>query len=431
MSGKTMHDHSLAHDMGHDAHALASTGHDAHADAHGDPHADAHGHGSGHGDGHGDAHGGGHHGPPPISLAFWKLSHVQPYLVVTMFIILTGFAKMVFHKMHWLSSRIPESVLLIIVGAISGAIINTIDACEIQEECDDIRTFPRFTPSLFFYFLLPPIILESAFSLHNKVFMDNLRSIILYAVFGTICNFLMIGGLLILFYNIKWMGSSTVYKSEFTQRAIEPHHLNFTVPEENEFTSMTNIQILLFASLISAVDPVAVLAVFSEVGVNPDLYYMVFGESLLNDGVAVVLYNMMNAFAGLESTGAEVTGLHIITGIGSFFTVALGGLFVGFVFGLITAVVTKYTTDIVALEPLAVFSLAYLSYVFADLVNWSGIISLIGCGMLQAHYAFKNISEHGHTCIHVFIKMLAGLCDCIIFIYLGMALFGSHTWHTG
>ena len=60
------------------------------------------------------------------------------------------------------------------------------------------KIFPEFTPALFFYLLLPPIILEAAYALHNRVFMSNLRTVLLYAVVGTILNFLLIGGALIL-----------------------------------------------------------------------------------------------------------------------------------------------------------------------------------------------------------------------------------------
>ena len=64
----------------------------------------------------------------------------------------------------------------------------------------------------------------------------------------------------------------------------------YTKPGGHIEANVNLVQILLFAALISAVDPVAVLAIFQEVGVNSELYFLVFGESLLNDGVAVVFY---------------------------------------------------------------------------------------------------------------------------------------------
>jgi len=179
------------------------------------------------------------------------------------------------------------------------------------------------------------------------------------------------------------------------------------------------------------VDPVAVLSIFAEIGVNPDLYFLVFGESLLNDGVAVVLYNMMSVFADMEARQVPVTEAHVLLGCASFITVAFGGLTIGLVFGLLTAVITKFTSGVRILEPLALLGGSYLAYVTAELFHWSGIISLIGCGLIQAHYAFKNISAESLTTVNYFIKMLSSTSDCIIFLYLGMAFFESHDWSTG
>ena len=61
----------------------------------------------------------------------------------------------------------------------------------------NVSVFPKFTPDLFFLYLLPPIILEAAYCLHNEHFFDNIRSILFFAVIGTVINFVLTGGLLI------------------------------------------------------------------------------------------------------------------------------------------------------------------------------------------------------------------------------------------
>jgi len=130
----------------------------------------------------------------------------------------------------------------------------------------------------------------------------------------------------------------------------------------------------------------------------------------------------MSSFAGIKSVGEEITLKLCVLGITSFFTIAVGGLLIGIIIGLATALITRFTKEVRVVEPLAVLVMAFLSYMLADLLSWSGIISLIGCGIVQSHYAFKNISEKAHITIHYFISMLSSTMDCIIFLYLGMAV---------
>ena len=204
--------------------------------------------------------------------------------------------------------------------------------------------------------------MEAAYSLYDVAFFDNITTILIMAVGGTVLNFAFIGFGLFTVYQIGAMGA---IRGLIENSPHAPYDLSL-------------LEILLFAALISAVDPVAVLAIFQEVGVNPDLYFLVFGESLLNDGVAVVFYNTLQTLRAMEAGGIEIKAIDYFLGVASFFTVALGGLSVGILVGLVSALITRTTKDVPTMEPLALLGTAYFAYMAAELFHWSGIISLIG-----------------------------------------------------
>lgn len=97
---------------------------------------------------------------------------------------------------------------------------------------------------------------------------------------------------------------------------------------------------LTFGAIISAVDPITVLAVFQTLGVNENLYALVFGESVLNDAVSIVLYHTMINF---HSKASVETG-DIVLGCVYFTVTFLGSLLIGFMTGLFSALIFKFST---------------------------------------------------------------------------------------
>ena len=95
------------------------------------------------------------------------------------------------------------------------------------------------------------------------------------------------------------------------------------------------MHLLTYASILAAVDPVAVLAIFQDIGVNMSLYFLVFGESLLNDGVTVVLYNTMISLSNAEDEPGGADHTQYVLAILSFFCVVFGGLSVGVIMGML------------------------------------------------------------------------------------------------
>ncbi|VDN44179.1 unnamed protein product [Gongylonema pulchrum] len=197
-------------------------------------------------------------------------------------------------------------------------------------------------PDWFFLYLLPPIALDAGYFLPNKDFFRNFGTIMTYAVFGTLWNAFAIG--------------MTLYFL----------HGYFKVQ-----TSL--IELFLFSTLISAVDPVAVLCVFEEIHVNQLLYICVFGESLLNDAVTIVLYQTFNAMVDAES----LTHGDYAVAASSFFVVSIGGILIGLLWAIFTGFTTKHSRHLNVVQPLICLLFPYLAYLVAEMVAMSGILAFV------------------------------------------------------
>ncbi|XP_037119185.1 sodium/hydrogen exchanger 3-like isoform X3 [Syngnathus acus] len=323
-----------------------------------------------------------------IPIVSFKWHHVESPYLIALWIIVAFLSKLVIEANHHVTNIIPESALLISFGFILGGII---------WGADKVQTF-KLTPTVFFFYLLPQIILDAGYFMPNKLFFTNLGTILVYAIIGTCWNAASLGLSLWGCHKGGAMGDLEIGL----------------------------LQYLLFGSLIAAVDPVAVLAVFEQVHVNEVLFILVFGESLLNDGVTVVLFNVFDAFVSLG--GAKINAVEIIKGIISFFVVAFGGSLLGMVFGLLLSLLTRCTKNIQIIEAGFIFVLGYLSYLTAEMLSLSAILSIVFCGVSCQKYINANMDERSVTTVRYAMKVLANGSETIIFVFLGISAVDKEIW---
>uniref|UniRef100_A0A6Q2Z3H9 Sodium/hydrogen exchanger n=1 Tax=Esox lucius TaxID=8010 RepID=A0A6Q2Z3H9_ESOLU len=323
-----------------------------------------------------------------LPIVTWKWHHTEGPYLVALWVLVSWICKLVFQLNPALTNVFPESGLLICIGWVLGGIIYG---------ADKVQTF-RLQPFTFFYYLLPPIVLDAGYSMPNKQFMGNLGAILVHAVIGTVWNAASLG----LGLWGCWLGGAM-------------GHLNTGL-----------LQLLLFGSLIAAVDPVAVIAVFEEVHVNEVLYIIVFGESLLNDGVTVVLFNVFDAFVSLG--GPAINAVEIIKGIISFFVVAFGGSLVGIAFGILISLLTRLTKKTPTIEPGFIFVFGYLSYLTAEFLSLSAILSCTFCGVFCQKYVNTNMSEKSVNTVRTTMKVFANGSETVIFVFLGISAIDPSIW---
>ena len=134
----------------------------------------------------------------------------------------------------------------------------------------------------------------------------------------------------------------------------------------------------------------------------------------------MVVYNTMVALNNFSLNDQSIEKTQYLLAIGSFFTVILGGASIGILVGVICSFTVKFTQHSQVIEPFIIFAMSYFSYIFADTLGWSGIISLICCGVVQKRYAFRNISTKSYGTVKYGVQTLATFSDCIIFLFLGV-----------
>ncbi|KAJ8950292.1 hypothetical protein NQ318_021148 [Aromia moschata] len=231
-----------------------------------------------------------------------------------------------------------------------------------REEIVDLRENEidfkaTFDPEIFFNIILPPIIFHAGYSLKRKYFFRNLGAILTYAIIGTTVSSFVVGALM------------------YGCVQLMPARLA---------SSFTFLDTLYFGALISSTDPLTILAIFNDLNVDVNLYALVFGESVLNDAVAIVLSGFLN-----------------------------------------DKYMTKFTRvrDFPLLESALFVLMSYSTFLIAEASELTGVVSVLFCGICQAHYTYNNLSEESRTRTKHMFDLLNFLAENFIFSYIGVSMF--------
>jgi len=265
--------------------------------------------------------------------------------------------------------RLPYTVALVLVGLF----------ISFQRPIDF-----EITPELIMALFVPPLIFEAAFHLEFRLLRQNLFPILILAVPGVLITTLLVGGIVA------------------------------------AGTTLTLSVAVVFGALIAATDPVAVIALFRALGVPRRLAVAMEGESLFNDGTAIVVFNIAVA-AALSSAFDPLAGLF------DFVEVALGGMMIGVALGWLTAQLIARID-----EPLIVTSLTtllpYGAYLVAERVHVSGVLAVVMAGLLSGNLGTPRVSPTTKIMLFNLWEYLAFLANSLVFLLIGLDVDLSQLW---
>ncbi|EAS01743.2 sodium/hydrogen exchanger family protein (macronuclear) [Tetrahymena thermophila SB210] len=256
-------------------------------------------------------------------------------------------------------------------------------------------TVVEFNHGIFFNLILPPIIFAGGFNLRKTLFFENFSVIMYYGIIGTILCFIILAASSLMLMQSGW------------------------------FFNGKNIDIsdmLLFSAVLCATDTVAALSLVKE-SQYPQLNSVLFGEGIINDAISIVIFRSVKNFMIEANSNFNVGTIFLI--LLDFFKLLILSVIMGVTIGLlISYFFKKYQSfNNYPLRETSIIMLSgYFSYLIAEIVGLSGIISLFCCGLVMGHYAYLNISEESQKGTHLAFETVGYLAEAFVFAYLGISL---------
>jgi len=310
---------------------------------------------------------------PTLTNSHASSEHVQPTAIIFIFFscALGAVIRTVLKKV-----RLPYTVVLMILGGVIGAISSHVPLVAAH------TTLASLDPHIILNVFLPVLIFESAFAMEIHMFMKSAVQIIVLAIPG-----------LLLASFLSCLASMYVFTYKW-----------------NWYIGMV------FGSLVSATDPVAVVALLKDVGASKQMGTVIEGESLLNDGAAIVIFKI---FEILAVPGNVYTGLDITK---HFALVTLGGPLLGFVMGKLTTLwLVNIFNDAITEITITLCSTYITFYIGEVWLNVSGVLAVVVLGLTVSSER-TSISPEVEAFLHRFWEMLAYLANTLIFILVGVVI---------
>ncbi len=234
----------------------------------------------------------------------------------------------------------------------------------------------ELTSELILALLLPPLVFEAAFHLSFEQLRRSLPTIALLAIPGVVINMLIVGGILNLGPGIP-----------------------ITIA-------------LVFGALIAATDPVSVVAIFRRLGAPKQLEVLLEGESLFNDGTAIVIFGIALEIVGM----GEFT---LVAGITEFLQVAAGGLLIGAALGwLFSQLISRIDDYLIEITLTTV--LAFGAYLVAEQFHLSGVLAVVAAGLVSGSSAEREMSPTTRIVLINFWEYVTFLANSAVFLLIGV-----------